>query len=86
MTSLYETAKRYLDDGAVVRLVFTKKDGTERVLVGTRNTTIIPSDDHPKGGEQSRKSDTLPVYDLEAKGWRSLKPDSLKTVEVYPPA
>jgi hypothetical protein len=86
MTSLYETAKQYLDNGAVVRLVFTKKDGTERVLVGTRNITMIPSDHHPKGSEQSRKSDTLPVYDLEAQGWRSFKPDSLKAVEVHPPA
>jgi hypothetical protein len=47
---------------------------------------MIPSDHHPKGSEQSRKSDTLPVYDLEAKGWRSFKPDSLKAVEVHPPA
>ena len=85
MNSLYENAKQHLDGGAVVRLVFTKKDGTERVLVGTRNPLLIPSDDHPKGTEHSRTSDTLPVYDLEAKGWRSFKPDSLKSVEVLPP-
>lgn len=85
MTSLYETAKQYLDDGAVVRLVFTKKNGTERVLFGTRNIRHIPPEDHPKGSEQSRKSDTLPVYDLEAKGWRSFKPDSLKAVEFHTP-
>jgi hypothetical protein len=83
---LFETAKQYLGTGALVRLVFTKKDGTERVLIGTRNLDRIPTELHPKGSETEKKSDAFPVYDVDAGGWRSFKPDTLKAVELLPEA
>lgn len=81
---LFETAQQYFGTGALVRLVFTKKDGTERVLVGTRNLQLIPPELHPKGSEADKKGDAYPVFDVEAGGWRSFKPDSLKAVELLP--
>ena len=81
---LFESAKQYLGTGALVRLVFTKKDGTERVLIGTRNLDRIPAELHPKGSETEKKSDAFPVYDVEAGGWRSFKPDSLTAVQLLP--
>jgi len=81
---LFETAQQYFGTGATVRLVFTKKDGTERVLIGTRNPDRIPAELHPKGSETEKKGDAFPVFDIEAGGWRSFKPDSLMAVELLP--
>lgn len=81
---LFETAKQYFGTGALVRVTFTKKDGTERVLIGTRNPDRIPAELHPKGTETEKKGDAFPVYDVEAGGWRSFKPDTLLAVEMLP--
>ena len=74
-----------LNTGAV-NVVFTKKDGATRSLLCTTNRVLIPpteikeSSDQPKVRKQN--TDSLPVYDLEAKAWRSFRWDSIKEVKV----
>ena len=73
-----------------VTVTFTKKDGTERVMLCTTNKDIIPAEpvhetntdnpiDLPKK-ERKVNEDIMPVYDLEAGHWKSFRWDSIKQV------
>lgn len=82
--------KSHLAYGATT-VVFTKKDGTERVMNCTTNETLIPQILHetntdnpidfpaPKK-EKKVNEEVMPVYDLEAKAWKSFRWDSIKEV------
>jgi hypothetical protein len=65
-------------------IVFTKKDGTERVMNCTTNPELVPAVELVEGVEtkSSRKvnEEVMPVYDLEAKAWKSFRWDSIKQV------
>lgn len=72
-------------------VVFTKKDGTERVMTCTTNETLIPqilhetNTDNPVDFPAPKKEkkvneEVMPVYDLEAKSWKSFRWDSVKQV------
>jgi len=54
-------------------VVFTKKDGTERVMKCTTNPELVPTVELVEGVESkpARKvnEEVMPVYDLEAKAW-----------------
>ena len=77
-----------------VTVVFTKKDGTERVMECTTNASLVPlveekvhetnTDnpiDFPKPKKEKKvNEDVMPVYDLEAKAWKSFRWDSIKQV------
>lgn len=60
-------------------IVFTKKDGTERVMRCTLNSAMIPADKHPKSDSTTKpRTDAVQaVYDLDADGWRSFSWDSV---------
>ena len=67
-----------------VTVVFTKKDGTERVMKCTTDPTIImfkdPSSVETKESTRKVNEDIMPVYDLEANAWKSFRWDSIKQV------
>lgn len=67
----------------VVTLTFTKKDGSERVMQATLSESRIPSSEKSSESAGSRKSsvEAQPVYDIESKGWRSFRWDSLTKIE-----
>lgn len=84
--------KSHLSMGEV-KLVFTKKDGTDREMTCTTNSSLIPTPsivesthetntDNPIDFPKSKKinEDVMPVYDLNAQGWRSFRWDSVKSV------
>lgn len=63
------------------KVTFVKKDGTERVMKCTlREDVIVP---HEKKTERvkAQNSDTLAVWDLDKKEWRSFRYDSIKEVQ-----
>lgn len=64
-----------------VTVVFTKKDGTDRTMLCTTNHKIVPYVE-PTDIKKERKvnEEACAVYDIEAKGWRSFRWDSIKTV------
>ena len=69
-----------------VKVVFTKKDGSERVMKCTTNFDFIPVFAFPeplKEGQNPRKvnPDVMRVFDLDIEEWRSFRFDSVKTFE-----
>ena len=59
-------------------ITFTKKDGTERVMRCTLQEGVaIP---YEKKTERTREgnADILPVWDIEANGWRSVTISTIK--------
>jgi hypothetical protein len=67
-----------------VTITFTKKDGTERVMECTTNIDLVPQEPIVESIEIKKEKkvneEVMPVYDLEAKGWRSFRWDSVKQV------
>lgn len=63
----------------ILEVTFTKKDGTERVMKCTLRPDLLPAQTDLEEQVQNRKSnpDVLAVWDLEAKGWRSFRHDSI---------
>ncbi len=63
-------------------VVFIKKDGTEREMLCTTNPDIVPfvavTEDKP---ERKISDEVCAVYDVNAKGWRSFRWDSVKSVK-----
>jgi hypothetical protein len=70
--------------GGVVSVLFTKKDGTERVMKCTTSESLVPvivESTEPKR-EKKVNEDVMNVYDVDAKGWRSFRWDSVKNVVI----
>lgn len=67
-----------LADSKPTTVTFTKKDGTSRVMRCTRNTTLIPTEQHPST-ESTRKASTTSVvaFDLDKNEWRSFLPENI---------
>lgn len=70
--------KQLLREG-VVSVVFTKKDGSERVMICTLNPELLPAQTDIEEAVQKKtpNPDILAVWDLEAQGWRSFRYDSI---------
>ena len=65
----------------IVKVTFTKKDGTERVM----NCTLVPSylpeayrTDVRDDEDKKVNENVLAVWDTDADGWRSFRLDSVK--------
>lgn len=72
--------KERLQSG-VVQVTFTKKDGSNRVMLATLNEDLIPGDKKPKGtGKTVDNGNTFAVYDTEADGWRSFNFDTVTDI------
>lgn len=62
----------------VVKIRFTKKDGSDRIMSATLDFTKIPKAEHPKSVNVPKilqliqKNQIMHVYDLDVKGWRSV--------------
>lgn len=63
----------------VVEVLFVKKDGTERRMVCTLKPDLLPSQTDLEEAVQKKtpNPDVLAVWDLENKGWRSFRYDSV---------
>jgi hypothetical protein len=62
-------------------VTFTKKDGSDRVMVCTRAPSLIPAEFQPKTSETDETveaSDNIRVFDVEKQGWRSFNFASIK--------
>jgi hypothetical protein len=55
-----------------VTINFTKKDGTDRILVGTLDPDKLPIRESTEQKERKESTtDAIAVYDIENDGWRS---------------
>ena len=64
----------------VCEVVFTKADGSERILRCTRSTSIAPIA-NPKTllTEDGSGPDVIPVWDMDAAQWRSFNVNTIKS-------
>lgn len=68
----------------VCSVTFEKKNGETRVMPCTLNMSLIPSDQHPKGGEASltegleKTISAIRVFAPESEGWRSFIVENVK--------
>lgn len=64
---------------STLRVVFVKKDGTERTMLCTLNPNLLPAQTDLEEAVQKKtpNPDVLAVWDLEAQGWRSFRYDSI---------
>lgn len=74
-----ETLKQQLSEN-VCMVTFTKVDGTTRKMRATRIMDLIPSEKLPKGS--AKDTTAVRAFDTEIQGWRSIRPESVQSVEV----
>lgn len=72
----------------VLTVTFIKKDGSERVMHCTLRDDILPPKPVLKEGEEKKERkinpNVVPVYDTDAKAFRSFRLDSIKNIESSP--
>ena len=75
-----------LNEGATLKVVFTKVDGTGRTMLCTKNKEIISERYTPEERKTDRiykeSEEAARVFDLEKNEWRSFRYDSIKTYSV----
>lgn len=65
-----------------VEFVYNKKNGEERVAVGTLKMDIIGEDNTPKGTGKPKADNVICYYDLNSEGWRSFIEENLVTWKI----
>jgi len=77
----YDTIKEQLKTGSYI-VNFTKSDGTHRRLLCTLQPDFLPGyRGHELTNETSDQSqERLSVWDIENKGWRSFRIDSIISI------
>lgn len=75
-----------LKNGTVL-LAFVKRDGSNRIMRATLSDAIIPHQTRDSGSNKAseKKSNpaVIPLWDIEAEGWRSVRVDSLLSVDGF---
>lgn len=71
--------KGLLTEG-IVKVTFTKKDGTERLMSCTLHPNEVEYVKTPTR-EREPNMDVLPVFDTDKREWRSFRIDSVKKIE-----
>ena len=71
----------------VVTVTFTKVNGDERVMRCTLLSDLIPNAPKQNGelvveAKNTSNSTSVPVWDMDAAGWRSFRVDSVKSISV----
>jgi hypothetical protein len=65
-----------------LKITFTKKDGTERVMRCTLEASKLPVQESTETNTNRKVStETMAVFDLDAQGWRSFTKKSVKCVD-----
>lgn len=64
----------------IVKVVFTKADGTEREMFCTLLEAILPV--REEGVVSKPRKGVVTVWDVDNNGWRSFKPESVISYEV----
>lgn len=64
---------------SIVQVIFVKKDGTERKMLCTLKSDLLPAQTDIEEAVQKKtpNPDVLAVWDVEAQGWRSFRYDSI---------
>lgn len=80
----FEIFKKWLNGVLLtdtVSVSFVKVDGTQRTMQATRQSEFLPKQDITES-KRTPNPDVCTVWDLEAKGWRSFRYDSVTAIKV----
>lgn len=72
----------------VLEVDFTKRDGSKRTMKCTLRGDMLPPPEKPvidltkPEREVKENQDVVAAYDLEAKGWRSFRLDSINSITI----
>lgn len=77
---LLERLKKKLHEGEV-QFIYKKKNGEERMALGTLNKDVYGEENAPKGSDTKWPDDVIRYYDMNAAGWRSFVAENLISVE-----
>jgi hypothetical protein len=70
-----------LNEGTVT-IVFEKTDTSERTISATLNSDYVTYDKRPgQSGDNSQSNNAQPVWDTDARGWRSFRWNSVRSVD-----
>ena len=64
-------------------IVFTKKDGSKRLMKCTLRESEIVQYEKKTDRIVKENDSILPVWDLEAAAWRTINLDTIESVQVY---
>jgi hypothetical protein len=67
---------------SVIDVVFTKADGSERIMKCTLNEEFIPAREASSTSTRKSNPDVCAVWDMENQAWRSFRWDSLKKINL----
>jgi hypothetical protein len=77
-----DTLKANLQNGTGT-IVFTKTDGSERIMKCTLKSELLPVVEIKEGAKvKVENPEVLSVWDLENEGWRSFRIDSIISADV----
>lgn len=64
----------------LVRVTFTKQDGSTRVMLATLKSELLPTSTVQESTREKRNQDVnlVRVYDTQAQGWRSFRMERLQ--------
>tara|TARA_R110000868_G_scaffold84531_1_gene238256 strand:+ start:336 stop:650 length:315 start_codon:yes stop_codon:yes gene_type:complete len=85
LVAFRDAMKGILKEG-VAEVTFTKKDGDQRIMTCTLDNTLLPVVEVVEGVEPKtprvlkNPNNTLSVYDINAKGWRSFVVENVTAV------
>lgn len=80
----FEIFKKWLDGMLLtdtVSVSFVKVDGSQRIMKATRKSEFLPKQDITES-KRIPNPDVCTVWDVEAKGWRSFRYDSVTEIKV----
>jgi hypothetical protein len=79
---MYKHIKEMLQNGQVIHVEFTKKNGETRKMNCTTNLDLIPESEHPSEDRSNYIDEkVIRAYDLDVEGWRSFRVDSVNVLE-----
>ena len=79
--SLVEKLKKKLHEGET-QFTYRKKNGEERMAVGTLNKEIYGEENAPKGTEAKLADNVIRYFDMNSAGWRSFIAENLIAIEI----
>lgn len=65
----------------IVTVTFEKVDGSTRELHCTLIESKIPDEMKPKNSGRAQSDEVIAVFDVENRGWRSFRYDSVRRIE-----
>lgn len=64
-----------------MKVTFTKKDGTERIMNCTLQEGVMVAHEKTTDRVKEENTELIAVWDLDKQAWRSFRLDSIKSIE-----